>query len=410
MGRSPSGAPVLGEKGFKRVGGGWISLECCTHAARWQSISCYRPEGTVESCARDRTATPGLEPWRFRDAFGATWGAPIRVPGGGRKHSEEQQVGRTVSAYHSRGGTYIAKSVIRVHSQPLIPKATRGVDGQPSGRFVSAPLCKPPTAVGWRKAHPISAKRVRGHFCRPQFTYGRRRPRSPSGEPGINQALKTMFPPPRASTSAAPSSIDDGCGSPWPALPIQEFDWVNSCCPPMPIRTTFRLVDWGGRYGPSRVDSCVRFRRARRSFPGFESKGAYLAGSDTGVSGPGIAARTRARRKRSEKLPKPADLDPAAAGEGTSPCDRASCFTANADVLARQDGICACAIRSIKLRLRHRSICPHRPTTPCPGMGHDADAAARACQHLRAAAGTESTVSAPAGLVPLRLPCNHSRP
>ena len=113
MGRSPSGAPVLGEKGFKRVGGGWISLECCTHAARWQSISCYRPEGTVESCARDRTATPGLEPWRFRDAFGATWGAPIRVPGGGRKHSEEQQVGRTVSAYHSRGGTYIANRCFR---------------------------------------------------------------------------------------------------------------------------------------------------------------------------------------------------------------------------------------------------------------------------------------------------------
>ena len=117
MGRSPSGAPVLGEKGFKRVGGGWISLECCTHAARWQSISCYRPEGTVESCVRDRTATPGLEPWRFRDAFGATWGAPIRVPGGGRKHSEEQQVGRTVSAYHSRGGTYIAsRSMVEVRS------------------------------------------------------------------------------------------------------------------------------------------------------------------------------------------------------------------------------------------------------------------------------------------------------
>ena len=117
MGRSPSGAPVLGEKGFKRVGGGWISLECCTHAARWQSISCYRPEGTVESCARDRTATPGLEPWRFRDAFGAAWGAPIRVPGGGRKHSEEQQVGRTVSAYHSRGGTYIASTIRISHSE-----------------------------------------------------------------------------------------------------------------------------------------------------------------------------------------------------------------------------------------------------------------------------------------------------
>ena len=191
MGRSPSGAPVLGEKGFKRVGGGWISLECCTHAARWQSISCYRPEGTVESCARDRTATLGLEPWRFRDAFGTAWGAPIRVPGGGRKHSEEQQVGRTVSAYHSRGGTYIAKSVIRVHSQPLIPKATRGVDGQPSGRS-SLPPSATATAVDWRKAHPISAKRVRGHFCRPQL------PMTPSTAESVRGARdqsgsETMF-------------------------------------------------------------------------------------------------------------------------------------------------------------------------------------------------------------------------
>ena len=117
MGPSPSGAPVLGENGFKRVRGGRISLEQCTHAARWQSTSCYRPEGTVESCARDRTATPGLEPWRFRDAFGATWGAPIRVPGGGRKYSEEQRIGRTFSGYHSRGGTYIASTIRISHSE-----------------------------------------------------------------------------------------------------------------------------------------------------------------------------------------------------------------------------------------------------------------------------------------------------
>ena len=207
MGRSPGGAPVLGEKGFKRVGGGWISLECCTHAARWQSISCYRPEGTVESCARDRTATPGLEPWRFRDAFGATWGAPIRVPGGGRKHSEEQQVGRTVSAYHSRGGTYIASTIRISHSE---------------------------------------------------------------------------------STSPAPSSIDDGCGSPSPALPIQEFDWLNPCWPPMPIRTTFRLVDWGTlRPVPSRfmraIQACAQIL-SRFEVRGVSRRKRYRR------SGPGIAA------------------------------------------------------------------------------------------------------------------------
>ena len=80
----------------------------------------------------------------------------------------DQSVGGPASNYRSLLATYIAKSVICVHSQPLIPKATRGVDGQPSGRS-SLPPSATATAVGWRKAHPISAKRVQGHFCRPQL-------------------------------------------------------------------------------------------------------------------------------------------------------------------------------------------------------------------------------------------------
>ena len=44
----------------------------------------------VNSASQPVRGAPGIEPWRFRDAFGAAWGTPIRVPSGGRK-----QFGRT---------------------------------------------------------------------------------------------------------------------------------------------------------------------------------------------------------------------------------------------------------------------------------------------------------------------------
>ena len=102
--------------------------------------------------------------------------------------------------------------------------------------------------------------------------------------------------------SAAPSSIISGGGSPRRPLPIRTLDWLHACRPPMPIRTTFSVVDWR-RYGPSSDDSSARFRRSRRSFPGLKP-GAYLSGSDTGVPVLGLRP-TRARRNRIEKLPKP---------------------------------------------------------------------------------------------------------
>ena len=106
----------------------------------------------------------------------------------------------------------------------------------------------------------------------------------------------------RSSISAPPSWIGDDDDLSFRAPSVQELDELANGGPATPIRIAFRRVDWGG-YGLSSLDSCARFSRSRRPFPGLKY-GACLAGSDTGVPVLGLRP-TRARRKRTEKLPKP---------------------------------------------------------------------------------------------------------
>ena len=71
---------------------------------------------------------------------------------------------RIVSRYRFGGGTYIAKSVIRAHSHPLIPEATRDVDGLPSGRL---PLrLKPSPQWAGAKSTRLQPQRIRDQSCR----------------------------------------------------------------------------------------------------------------------------------------------------------------------------------------------------------------------------------------------------